>query len=75
MGAVEWLYYLMKVNIWTAHAFWIFMGVCSVNCILNGWEDIKNSELKKRHRIHGAFSFLIGIFALVVSFVFSMGVK
>lgn len=51
------------------------MGVCSVNCILNGWEDFKNSELKKRHRVHGAFSFLIGILALVVSFVFSIGVK
>jgi hypothetical protein len=51
------------------------MGVCSVNCILNGWEDVTNSELRMGHRIYGVFSFVVGVFALVVSFIFSIGIR
>lgn len=75
LEVVKWLYYLVRINSWTASIFWLFMGVCSVICISNGWEDIHDYELKRRYRVQGIFSFVAGIFAMTVSFIFSVMVK
>ncbi len=75
MKIVEWLYYLVRADIWVASAFWLFMGVCSMLCTLNGWEDIHNYDLKMRHRVQGVLSFGAGIYAMIVSLIFSVLVK